>query len=104
MGKYILDPCVEEELWAIWEFIAQDNPEAATCVVEAAYQTFRALAATPGLGRPRHFRNPRLRDIRSWRISGFDNYLIFYRIVPPGVQVLHVYHGAQDIEGLFETA
>jgi plasmid stabilization system protein ParE len=60
------------------------------------------LAANPGLGRPRRFRNPRLRNIRSWRISGFENYLIFYRAVADGIQVNHVYHGAQDIDALFE--
>jgi len=103
VGKYILDLCRGGALDDMGVH-CPSNPEAATRVVEAAHQTFRDLAATPGLGRPRHFRNPRLRDIRSWRISGFDSYLIFYRIVPPGVQVLHVYHGAQDIEGLFETA
>jgi plasmid stabilization system protein ParE len=41
MLKYILDPCVEEELWGIWHFIAQDNPDAATRVIEAAYETFK---------------------------------------------------------------
>jgi plasmid stabilization system protein ParE len=40
MPKFILDPCVEDELWGIWYFIAQDNPDAATRVIEAAYETF----------------------------------------------------------------
>jgi toxin ParE1/3/4 len=102
MPKIILDPCVEDELWAIWCFIAQDNPEAATRLVDAAYETFKTLAANPGLGRRRQFRGPRLRDVCSWRISGFENYLIFYRGVGKGVQVLHVYHGARDIEALFD--
>lgn len=101
MSKIILDPCVEEELWAIWCFIAQDNPEAATRVIEAAYETFQTLAANPGLGRLRRFRSPRLRDVHSWRVSGFENYLIFYRGMAKGIQVLHVYHGARDIEALF---
>jgi len=101
MPKYILDPCVEDELWEIWGFIAQDNPDAATRVIEAAYDTFKTLAANPGIGRPRRFRNPRLRDIRSWRITGFENYLIFYRPVADGIQVNHVYHGARDVEALF---
>jgi toxin ParE1/3/4 len=99
--KFILNPCVEDELWGIWHFIAQDNPDAATRVIEAAYETFKTLAANPGLGRPRRFRHPRLRDIRSWRITGFESYLIFYRSVTGGIQVIHVYHGAQDIEALF---
>lgn len=99
-NRYILDPCVEDELWGIWHFIAKDNPDAATRVIEAAYDTFKNLAANPGLGRPRRFRNPTLRDVRSWRISGFENHLIFYRGVANGIQVNHVYHGAQDIEAL----
>jgi toxin ParE1/3/4 len=102
MGDYHLDPCVEDELWSIWKYIAKDNPEAATRVVEAAYETFGSLATTPGLGTPRRFRNRRIQGVRSWRVDGFDNYLIFYRSVPGGVQILHVYHGARDIEALFD--
>jgi toxin ParE1/3/4 len=98
---FILAPCVEGELWAIWEFIAQDNPDAATRVIEAAYKTFTALAVTPTLGKPRKFRDPRLKGIRSWHISGYDNYLIFYRKIAGGIHVLHAYHGARDIEALF---
>ena len=101
MAEFILAPCVEDELWAIWEFIAQDNPDAATRVVDAAYETFTVLAATPGLGRLRKFRNPRLKGVRSWLVSGFDNYVIFYRATSEGIEVLHVYHGARDIESLF---
>jgi len=79
MPEYILDPGVEDELWGIWHFIAQDNPEAARRVIEAAYETFETLASQPGLGQRRRFRNPRLLEIRSWRITGFENYLVFYR-------------------------
>jgi toxin ParE1/3/4 len=101
MPEYILDPVVEAELWGIWKFIARDNPDAATRVIEAAFETFNLLAINPGLGRPRKFKHPRLAEIRSFRVSGFDNYLIFYRRVPEGIQVLHVYHGARDLESLF---
>ncbi len=101
MPKYILDPCVEDELWGIWCFIAQDNPDSATRVIEATFETFKTLAITPDIGRSRRFRNPKLKDIRSWRVSGFDNYLIFYRPIPEGIQVFHIYHGARDIKALF---
>lgn len=102
MPEFVLAPCVEDELWAIWSFIARDNPDAATGVIEAAYETFKNLADKPGLGRLGKFHNPRLKGIRTWRITGFDNYLIFYRAVPGGIQVLHVYHGARDLEALFD--
>ena len=101
MPESILDPVVEAELWGIWKFIARDNPDAATRVVEAAFETFNTLAANPGLGRPGKFGNARLAGTRSFRVSGFDNYLIFYRRVPAGIQVLHLYHGARDLESLF---
>jgi toxin ParE1/3/4 len=64
--------------------------------------TFKTLADTPGLGRACKFQNPRLKAIRSWRIKDFENYLIFYRAVAVGIQVNHVYHGARDIEALFD--
>ena len=38
MADYILDVCVQDELWGIWCFIAQDNPDAATRVIDAAYE------------------------------------------------------------------
>ena len=101
MGKFFLDPCVEGELRGIWEFIAIDNPDAATAVVEAAYETFKNLAAHPELGPQRKFRNPRLREVRSFRVSGYENYVIFYRPVHQGIQVLHIYHGARNLERLF---
>jgi uncharacterized protein YyaL (SSP411 family) len=60
------------------------------------------LEQIAGLGRLRKFRNPRLKGVRSWLVSGFDNYLIFYRATPEGIEVLHVYHGARDIEARFD--
>lgn len=101
MPEFILDPVVEDELWGIWKFIAQDNPDAATRVIEAAYQTFKTLAAKPDLGRSRKFGNSRLKGIRSFAVTGFESYLIFYRSVQDGIQVHHVYHGARDLESLF---
>src|ERR1043166_7471295 len=101
MPKYILAPIVEDELWDIWRFIANNNPDAATRVIEATFETFNILAANPGIGRLRKFKNSRLLGIRSFRVSGFDNYLVFYRNVGGVVQVLHVYHGARDLESLF---
>jgi len=59
MAGFVLDPIAEDEHWGIWQFVARDNPHAATRVVEAAYETFTKLAANPGLGRPRKQRKGR---------------------------------------------
>jgi plasmid stabilization system protein ParE len=65
VANVVLAACVEDELDKIWEFIAKDNPEAATSVVIAAYGTFRALAVNPGIGHPCAFRRKAHRNIRA---------------------------------------
>ncbi|BDI20174.1 hypothetical protein ANSO36C_59760 [Nostoc cf. commune SO-36] len=58
-------------------------------------QLFRKLAAMPGIDRNR----PELGEgIRSFP-SG--NYVIFYRTVEGGIQIMRVLHGARDIEKIF---
>lgn len=101
MHKLLLDPAVEEDLWVIWEFIARDNPPAADRVIAAVKATFLELAATPEIGVRRRFRDPRLAEVRAWRVSGFERYLIFYRVWCDEVQIHHVFHGARNIEALF---
>jgi toxin ParE1/3/4 len=75
-----------------------DNPDAADRFLDAAHLAFRELARTLGLGRPRKFPQTQLHHFHSFRIKGFNNYLVFYRSVPDGVEVFHVLHGARDLE------
>ncbi|MDQ2688261.1 MAG: type II toxin-antitoxin system RelE/ParE family toxin [Armatimonadota bacterium] len=78
------------------------DAETAIRFFDAAHETFRALLDTPGMGRARPVGNPRVADIRQWAVSGFGKYLIFYRIVPSGVDIIRVLHGARDIDQLLE--
>jgi toxin ParE1/3/4 len=102
MPEFILSEYVEPELVAIWELIAFDNTEAADRFVESAYRTFQALARMPGMGHARHFPQTRLRELRSFRVKGFDNYLIFYCPISDGIEVLHILHGARNLEQFWE--
>jgi toxin ParE1/3/4 len=40
--------------------------------------------------------------MRVWRVEGFERYLIFYRPVATGVEVVRVLHAASDIPTLFK--
>jgi toxin ParE1/3/4 len=102
MPEFILSEYVEPELHAIWEYIAIDNSEAADRFVESAYGTFQQLARIPGMGSIRQFRQARLRELRSFRVKGFDNYLIFYCPISGGIEVFHILHGGQDLESFWE--
>jgi toxin ParE1/3/4 len=98
MPRFILSEFVEPELSAIWDYLAIDNLDAADRFLEAVYRTFQELAVMPGMGRARNFPQARLKNLRSFRIKDFENYLIFYSPIPDGVEVFHVLHGARDLE------
>ena len=102
LAKFILSEYVEPELEAIWEYIAIDNVDAADRFLEAAYRTIQQLARMPGMGRKRAFSQARLRELRSFRVKDFDNYLIFYGPIPDGIEVFHILHGARNIERFWE--
>ena len=40
--------------------------------------------------------------MRSWAVSGFENYLIFYRPQSEGIEVVRFVHGARDIPSLLD--
>jgi toxin ParE1/3/4 len=102
MGRILLSEYVEPELTAIWEHIAMDDIDAADRFLEAAYHTFQTLVGMPGIGRIRQFPQKRLCDLRSFRVRGFENFLIFYGTMPGGIEVLHILHGARDLEQFWE--
>jgi toxin ParE1/3/4 len=58
--------------------------------------------SNPGIGRERRFREPSLQGIRAWVLVGFENYLLFYRPLANGIEIVRLLHGARDLEGLFE--
>ena len=60
------------------------------------------LLSRPRAGRAREFRSPRAHGLRSWVVSGFENYHIFYRPQPGGIEVVRFVHGARDIPSLLD--
>jgi len=50
------------------------------------------------MGRIREFGRARLRRVRSFRVKGFENHLIFHSPIPEGVEVRRVLHAAQNLE------
>jgi toxin ParE1/3/4 len=69
--------------------------------LRSANSAFEELAQMPQIGASRTFRNPRFAAVRMWPIRGFERFLVFYRPVKGGIEVLRVVHGARDIETVF---
>lgn len=82
--------------------IAADNPAAAARFIDAVDATIRVICELPGAGRLRAFEHRALAGIRSWLVTDFANYLVFYRPTEHGIEVLRVLHGARDLDALFD--
>jgi toxin ParE1/3/4 len=85
----------EEDLIEIWLYIAPDNVEAADLVLDEIEMRFHALAEHPSMGRMRLDIAPEL------RYFPVGNYLILYRTITSGVEIVRVLHGSRDIPNLF---
>jgi toxin ParE1/3/4 len=96
--RVIIRAVAETEIDQIAKFIARDNLDAAIRFYEAVDDTCKLLSWMPKLGKCRVARDPSLRDLRSWSIKKFTDYLIFYLPRKDGIEVLHVVHGSRDLD------
>jgi len=90
-------PDALRDLEDIYEYIAADSPEHASKFIDLIESKCEALAQSPLMGQLR----PALRDdVRSFPVQ---RYLIFYRVLNDDdvVKIVHVFHGAWDMEDLF---
>lgn len=97
-GRIVRKPQAQADLIDYFVYIAEDNLEAGERFLAAAEQAMQRLVEMPGMGRLRDdIDDSKLMGLRSWRIHGFENYLIFYRPVDAGIEVIRVIHGARDL-------
>ncbi len=98
-----ISPQAERDIDNAVLYLAEEaDAETAIRFFDAAHETFRGLLDTPGMGRVRPVGNPRVADARQWAVSGFGKHLIFYRIIPAGINIIRVLHGARDIGRILE--
>ena len=77
-----------DQFVAAIEHIKQDNPTAAANVAKTVLDHIEQLAAFPGIGRPGEV--PKTRELVS------VPYVVVYRYTDEIVEILHLWHGAQD--------
>ena len=94
----------EEDLAEAYRFIGDDSPDAAERLLHAVETATHFLLEMPNAGTPREYAEVRLRRLRSWAISGFEAFLLFYRPVDDGIEVVRVLHSARDLPAAFGEA
>ncbi len=96
MASIIITPAAESDLINIWLYIARDNQDVADRVYLAAEKTFEALAATPRMGTLYQAKRVQLEGMRFFPVSKFQNYVIYYREQPQGIEIVRVLHAHMD--------
>lgn len=92
--RLTLTPLAEQDLEAIGDYIAADNPtRAASFIRELRDQCQRIAANPPGY----RLRAELGEDIRS---CAHGNYVIFFAAAPEAVTIIRVLHGARDIPAI----
>ena len=92
-------PQVELDLIDHYASIARDKTEPADRFLRVAEENFKRLVTEPLLGHAWHSPLPSLAGIRVFPLPApFQNYLVFYRPVEKGIEVLTVLHGSRDFQ------
>lgn len=95
MARIAFAPTARSDVTEIAEYIAADNRQAAARLVASFKAHAARLAQSPGIGRPR----PELRaDLCSFPIG---RYVLFYRPMKGGIEIVRVLHGMRDIDRIF---
>ncbi len=77
----------------------QANFNTALRFLEELHRTLALIAANPEMGRLCKVPHPKLAMARVFRVSArFAAYLIFYRPVSEGIDVLRVLHGSRELK------
>ncbi len=103
MARLIERPKARQEHEQIAVRIGMDRPSAARRFLAAAQKTYANLAAMPEMGALWKAEHPRFQGLRYFSISRYPNYVIFYRPLFDGVEILHILHGARDMQSILEA-
>ena len=97
MIAYILSEDADLDLDDIWEYIPQDNIDAADRWISKLFDAFETIARTPGIGHKRE-------DLTAYPVLFFPvgAYLIIYRAIRPTMEIVAVTQGARDVPSFLQ--
>jgi toxin ParE1/3/4 len=95
MAIVVKRPLAELDLLEVWDYIADDSMDRADEFLDRIEEKLQALARNPGMGRRRE---DLLLGLQSLPIG---NYIVFYREIKDGIDVIRVLRGSRDIEAIF---
>ena len=94
MAKLIIAPSAQQDLSDIFDYIARDKPIAAANWIEKIEEKCKLIATTPEFGE----RRPEYGT--EFRSSVVGRYVIFFRPIENGIEVVRVIAGDRDFRSL----
>ena len=95
--RLVISRDAETDLTLIWVYYAERSERAAKRIRYEISSNYQLLLQFPSMGRKREEIR---KGLRSFPIG---DYVIFYRELADGIEVLRVLHGAQDVTGVFPS-
>lgn len=96
MPQLIRSPDAADDVVEIASYIAQDSQDAALRWMKLIDEKVRKLSDFPGIGAERDDLGPGLRSLP------VGNYLIVYRAIDDGIEVVRILHGARNLRWIFK--
>jgi len=80
-----------------------DTPEIAVRFRESLRRTIQSLTQNPYVG-PRYSSvNPRLQNLRSWPVAGFEAIRIYYVLEEDAMHIIRILHGKRDVKRILQS-
>ena len=96
MPSVVYSPDFRSDAAEVWDYIGTESPERADAVLDAVEETISLLLQHSHIGRTRDHIGP---GVRSFLAA--SRYVIYYRVLPDGIEALRLLHTSRDLEGLF---
>jgi toxin ParE1/3/4 len=96
MSLCVIAPSASRDLNAISDYFLERNVEAGERLLKEFNQKCQNLARFPQMGKSYGKIRPDLRGVP------LEGYIIFYRVISEGIEILRVVSGRQDLETLFD--
>lgn len=95
MSQCFVSPTASRDLDAIGDYFVARNIEAGERLLREFVKKCENLVKFPNMGRSYDRIKPGLRGLP------LDGYIIFYRVVENGIEILRVVSGYQELEAMF---
>jgi len=90
-----------EDLAGIVDYYAAIRLELALRFLDAVEATLAGLLEMPGKGSKCEYSHPRYVGMRLYTVNGFEKYVLYYRPISDGIELIRVLYGGRDRDAIF---